>query len=173
MDRGELGTFLFTGERFDRDHAALGRPDGVRLSRRAPPTSRTWASNVDIGLCTSSAKATSPPSSRCCRVRPARSTRPSVNATRTRSRDAGDAQRLRPPHRPSLGSFNWEAGLGAVHLDVLPAGFIMAALDPGVLRDVPIAARHADPRTPTIYDHRRENVGRHAACVVVAFVAGG
>ena len=50
----------------------------------------------------------------------------------------------------------------------------MAALDAGVpLRDVQLAARHADPRTTTIYDRRRENFDRHAAYVVVAFVAGG
>jgi hypothetical protein len=41
------------------------------------------------------------------------------------------------------------------------------------LRDVQIAARHADPRTTTIYDRRRQNFDRHAAYVVVAFVAGG
>jgi hypothetical protein len=40
-------------------------------------------------------------------------------------------------------------------------------------RDVQIAARHADPRTTTMYDRRRENFDRHAAYVVVAFVAGG
>jgi integrase len=57
---------------------------------------------------------------------------------------------------------------------MLRAGFIMAALDAGVpLRDVQVAARHADPRTTTTYDHRRENFDRHAAYVVVAFVAGG
>lgn len=36
-----------------------------------------------------------------------------------------------------------------------------------------IAARHADPRTTTVYDHRRQSFDRHAAYVVVAFVAGG
>lgn len=41
------------------------------------------------------------------------------------------------------------------------------------LRDVQITARHADPRTTTIYDRRRQNFDRHAAYVVVAFVAGG
>ncbi|MEX2253746.1 MAG: hypothetical protein WD649_06290 [Thermoleophilaceae bacterium] len=41
------------------------------------------------------------------------------------------------------------------------------------LRDVQIAAHHADPRTTTICDRRRQNFDRHAACVVVAFVAGG
>ena len=52
--------------------------------------------------------------------------------------------------------------------------FIMAALEAGVpLRDVQIAARHADPRTTTIYDRRRENFERHAAYVVVEFVAAG
>lgn len=50
----------------------------------------------------------------------------------------------------------------------------MAALDAGVpLRDVQLAARHADPRTTTIYDRRRQNFDRHAAYVVVAYVAGG
>jgi integrase/recombinase XerD len=45
----------------------------------------------------------------------------------------------------------------------------MAALDAGVpLRDVQIAARHADPRTTTIYDRRPQNFDRHAAYVVVA-----
>lgn len=57
---------------------------------------------------------------------------------------------------------------------MLRAAFIMAALDAGVpLRDVQIAARHADPRTTTIYDRRRQNFDRHAAYVVVAYVAGG
>ena len=49
-----------------------------------------------------------------------------------------------------------------------------AALDAGVpLRDLQIAARHADPRTTTVYDNRRQNLDRHAAYVVVAFVTGG
>jgi integrase/recombinase XerD len=43
----------------------------------------------------------------------------------------------------------------------------------GRLRDVQLAARHADPRTTTIYGHRRQSFDRHAAYAVVAFVAGG
>jgi hypothetical protein len=39
------------------------------------------------------------------------------------------------------------------------------------LRDVRLAARHAGPRTTTIYDRRRQNFDRHAAYVVVTFVA--
>jgi len=51
--------------------------------------------------------------------------------------------------------------------------FITAALDAGVpLRDVQIAARHADPRTTTRYDRARENLDRHASYIVTAFVAG-
>ena len=71
-------------------------------------------------------------------------------------------------------SIGKRAGLGHVHPHMLRSAFIMAALDAGVpLRDVQIAARHADPRTTTIYDRRRQNFDRHAAYVVVAFVASG
>jgi len=38
------------------------------------------------------------------------------------------------------------------------------------LRDLQIAARHADRRTTTVYGHRRQNRDRHAAYAVVAFV---
>jgi len=52
--------------------------------------------------------------------------------------------------------------------------FITAALDAGVpLRDVQIAARHADPRTTTRSDRARNNLDRHASYIVTAFVAGG
>jgi integrase/recombinase XerD len=57
---------------------------------------------------------------------------------------------------------------------MLLAAFIMAALDAGVpLRQVHVAARHADPRTTIVYDPRRQDFDRHAAYVVVAFAAGG
>jgi hypothetical protein len=55
---------------------------------------------------------------------------------------------------------------------MLRSGFIMAALDAGVpLRDVQLATRR--PENDEIYDRRRGNFDRHAAYVVVAFVAGG
>lgn len=51
--------------------------------------------------------------------------------------------------------------------------FVTAALDAGVpLRDVQIAARHADPRTTTRYDRARHNLDRHASYVVAAFISG-
>jgi integrase/recombinase XerD len=52
--------------------------------------------------------------------------------------------------------------------------FITAALDAGVpLRDVQHAARHADPRTTSYYDHGRKSFDSHATYIVSAFVAGG
>ncbi len=86
-----------------------------------------------------------------------------------------DGERLdrRTAHR-WVKSIGKRAGLGHVYPHMLRSAFIMAALDAGVpLRDVQIAARHADPRTSTIYDRRRQNFDRHAAYVVVAFVASG
>jgi len=60
-----------------------------------------------------------------------------------------DGQRLdrRTAHR-WVRSIGKRAGLGAVHPQMLRAAFIMATLDAGgPLRDVQVAARHADPRT--------------------------
>ena len=48
LDRSGLGVFLFTAEQYDRGHAALAvllGLNGLRVSERAPPTSRTSASN--------------------------------------------------------------------------------------------------------------------------------
>jgi integrase len=86
-----------------------------------------------------------------------------------------DGRRLdrRTAHR-WVRSMGKRAGLGSVHPHMLRAGFIMAALDAGVpLREVQLAARHSDPRTTTVYDRRCQDLDRHAAYVVLAFVAGG
>jgi len=66
------------------------------------------------------------------------------------------------------------AGIGKhISPHSLRHSFITAALDAGVpLRDVQIAARHADPRTTTRYDRARNNLDRHASYIVTAFVAG-
>lgn len=84
----------------------------------------------------------------------------------TKDRGQGTSQ----PQTFVIGSsIGKRAGLGHVHPHMLRAAFIMAALDAGVpLRDVQTAARHADPRTTTIYDRRRQNSDRHAAYVVVS-----
>jgi integrase/recombinase XerD len=41
------------------------------------------------------------------------------------------------------------------------------------LRDVQIAARHADPRTTMRYDRARQNLDRHPNYILVAYMASG
>jgi len=52
--------------------------------------------------------------------------------------------------------------------------FVTTMLDAGVdLRDVQIAARHADPRTTTRYDRARQNLDRHRNYILAAYMASG
>ena len=47
-------------------------------------------------------------------------------------------------------------------------------VDAGVdLRDVQIAARHADPRTTMRYDRARKNLDRHPNYILAAYMASG
>jgi site-specific recombinase XerD len=178
LDRSELGVFLFTAEQYDRDHAALA----VLLGLNGLRVSEACATNVeDLGLerghrtlhilGMGTKPATVPLVPRTARtIDLAVGERCEGPILRRR-----DGQRLdrRTAHR-WVRAIGKRAGLGSVHPHMLRAAFIMAALDAGVpLRDVQIAARHADPRTTTIYDRRRQDFDRHAAYVVVAFVAGG
>ena len=49
-----------------------------------------------------------------------------------------------------------------------------ASFDAGVdLRDVQIAARHADPRTTMRYDRARKNLDRHPNYILAAYMASG
>jgi hypothetical protein len=41
------------------------------------------------------------------------------------------------------------------------------------LRDVPIAARHADPRITMRYERARKNLDRHPNCILAAYMASG
>jgi integrase/recombinase XerD len=41
------------------------------------------------------------------------------------------------------------------------------------LRDVPIAARHADPRTAMRHDRARNNLDRHPNYILAAYMASG
>ena len=57
---------------------------------------------------------------------------------------------------------------------VLRHTFVTTMLDAGVdLRDVQIAARHADPRTTMRYDRARQNLDRHPNYILAAFMASG
>ena len=173
-----FGAFLFTAECFDRAHAALA----ARLGLNGLRVSEACSTDIEnLGL---------ERGHRTLRII-GKGDKPAViplvpRTARTLDlaigeRTAGpillrrDGQRLdrRTAHR-WVRSIGKRAGLVSVHPHMLRAGFIMCALDAGVpLREVQIAARHADPRTTNVYDHRRQNFDKHAAYVVVAFVAGG
>ena len=52
--------------------------------------------------------------------------------------------------------------------------YVTTMLDAGVdLRDVQIAARHADPRTTMRYDRARKNLDRHPNYILAAYMASG
>lgn len=178
MDRSELGVFLFTAERYDEPHAALA----VLLGLNGLRVSEACGTNIeDLGferghrtlqiLGKGNKPATIPLVPRTARtIDLAIGDRCEGPILQRR-----DGQRLdrRTAHR-WVRSIGKRASLGDIHPHMLRAAFIMAALEAGVpLRDVQTAARHSDPRTTTIYDRRRQNFDRHAAYVVVAFVAGG
>jgi integrase/recombinase XerD len=60
------------------------------------------------------------------------------------------------------------------HPPMLRHTFVTTMLDAGVdLRDVQIAARHADPRTTMRYDRARKNLDRHPNYILAAFMASG
>jgi site-specific recombinase XerD len=152
LDRGELGRFLYTAERFDHAHAALA----VLLGLNGLRVSEACDTNIeDMGM---------ERGHRVPRIvgkghepaliplvaRPARTIDPAVGERRDGPilvRD--DGRRLdRRTARRWVQSMVKRAGLGRVHPHMLRAGFIMAALDAGVpLREVQVAARHDDPRT--------------------------
>ena len=59
-----------------------------------------------------------------------------------------------------------------MHPHMLRHTFVTTMLDAGVdLRDVQIAARHADPRTTMRYDRARHNLDRHPNYILAAFMA--
>ena len=178
LDRSELGAFLFAAERVDHAHAALAvllGLNGLRVTRgvlgqyREP---RFRAGPPD----TPHRRQGHKPAVIPLVPRTARTIDLAIGE-RTAGpillRDDGTRLDRRTAHR-WVRSITKRAGLGQVHPHMLRAAFIMCALEAGVpLREVQIAARHADPRTTTVYDHRRQSFDRHAAYVVVAFVAGG
>jgi integrase/recombinase XerD len=60
------------------------------------------------------------------------------------------------------------------HPHMLRHTYVTTMLDAGVdLRDVQIAARHADPRTTMRYDRARKNLDRHANYILAAYMAAG
>jgi len=178
LDRGDLARFLYAAECCSAMHAALA----VLLGLNGLRVSEACATNLDdlgaerghrtLQIIGKGDKAAGIP----LVPRTARTIDLAIG-----ERIAGpillraDGNRLDPRT-----AYRWtrsvgrRVGLDQVHPHMLRAAFIMAALDAGVpLRDVQIAARHADPRATTIDDRRRENYDRHAAYAVVAYVTSG
>jgi site-specific recombinase XerD len=61
-----------------------------------------------------------------------------------------------------------------MHPHMLRHTFVTTMLDAGVdLRDVQIAARHADPRTTMRYDRARKNLDRHPNYILAAYMSSG
>jgi integrase/recombinase XerD len=61
-----------------------------------------------------------------------------------------------------------------MHPHMLRHTYVTTMLDAGVdLRDVQIAARHADPRTTMRYDRARTNLDRHPNYILAACMASG
>ena len=178
MDRGELACFLYAAERNSSIHAALA----VLLGLNGLRVSEACGANIeDLGferghrtlqiLGKGNKPAGIPLVPRAARTIDLAIAERTVGPILIRH----DGQRL-----DSRTAYRWvrsigkQAGLERIHPHMLRAAFIMAALDAGVpLRDVQLAARHADPRTTTVYDRRRQNYDRHAAYAVVAFVTSG
>jgi len=64
--------------------------------------------------------------------------------------------------------------IARTHPHMLRHTFVTTMLDAGVdLRDVQIAARHADPRTTMRYDRARKNLDRHPNYILAAYMASG
>jgi integrase/recombinase XerD len=64
--------------------------------------------------------------------------------------------------------------LPKMHPHMLRHTFVTTMLDAGVdLRDVQIAARHADARTTMRYDRARNNLDRHPNYILAAYMASG
>jgi len=61
-----------------------------------------------------------------------------------------------------------------MHPHMLRHTFVTTMLDAGIsLRDVQIAARHADPKTTMRYDRARKNLDRHPNYILAAYMASG
>jgi site-specific recombinase XerD len=153
LDRGKLARFLLTAERCDHAHAALAvllGLNGLRVSEACDTKSEDMGMERGhrvLHIVSKGAKpALIPLVPRAVRTIDLaigeRRERPILVRQDGRRLDRRDAHRW-------VQSMGKRAGLGLVHPHMLRAGFIMVALDAGVpLREVQVAARHADPPPP-------------------------
>ena len=178
MDRGDLAAFLYTAERISRVYvlsAVLLGLNGLRVSEACGTNIEELGLERGHRTLRIIGKGNQPATVPLV-PRTARTLDLAIgerNAGPNLQRSDGARLDTRTAHR-WVRAIGKRAGIGHVHPHMLRAAFIMAALDAGVpLRDVQLAARHADPRTTTGYDRRRQNFDRYAAYAVVAFVTSG
>jgi integrase/recombinase XerD len=104
------------------------------------------------------------------------STGPWASAAAVRSCSTGPAPGWTDTPPPAGSNTSRSAGvrMPRMHPHMLRHTFVTTMLDAGVsLRDVQIAARHADPRTTMRYDRARKNLDRHPNYILAAYMASG
>ena len=80
----------------------------------------------------------------------------------------------RPPAGSAPSQRRPGCGCRRLHPHMLRHTYVTTMLDAGVdLRDVQIAARHADPRTTMRYDRARNHLDRHPNYILAAYMASG
>ena len=150
---------------------------GCGSSRPPAATSRTWARSTATASC-------------ACTARAARSSLvplpPAVARAIDRAvgdrhpgpillnRDGTRMDRHVATRRLDASPTTPASDLPRMHPHMLRHTFVTTMLDAGVdLRDVQIAARHADPRTTMRYDRARKNLDRHPNYILAAYMASG
>jgi integrase len=130
-----------------------------------------------IGSCAYAAKAAKSYSSHCHQRSPAPSTEPSTAATPARSCGTSSAPAWTatpPPGGSNTSPTLPVSACRACTRTCCGILFVTTMLDAGLsLRDVQIAARHADPRTTMRYDRARRNLDRHPNYILAAYMASG
>jgi integrase-like protein len=81
---------------------------------------------------------------------------------------------LSHPPEPFTDQLRLAVAACLAHPHMLRHTYVTTMLDAGAdLRDVQIAARHADPRTTMRYDNSRTNLDRHPNYILAAYMASG
>jgi integrase len=91
-----------------------------------------------------------------------------------RNRNSARMDRHAATRRLRILAANSRMRMPTMHPHMLRHTFVTTMLDAGVdLRDVQIAARHADPRTTMRYDRARNQLDRHPNYILAAYMASG
>ena len=148
---------------------------GLRVFEACGPMSPIWGRSTATVSCAWSARAARSSSSPCRPRSDAPSTSPStpVRWGRSCAPAAAPGWTGTPPPAGCAGCRRGMR-MPRLHPHMLRHTFVTTMLDAGVdLRDVQIAARHADPRTTMRYDRARKNLDRHPNYILAAFMASG